>query len=187
MALKPSVSNKDLPKLTPVYKTFADPALKNADGSQPRVRLAGPDAQPAEVRGWVDLGDSVAIAAGNADNARKCINRYFRNPECHFQVVNDGDDSNSETRPNVPGLTNIAFVKWDNDFSDYRRLVPNTTAKEFIAAHVKTDRGKALAKEAMEAPLPEGWTQHEDKDGFVYFYNTGTQQSTYEQQKPKLN
>ena len=37
-----------------------------------------------------------------------------------------------------------------------------------------------IAKEAMEAPLPEGWTQHEDKDGFVYFYNTGTQQSTYE-------
>lgn len=52
---------------------------------------------------------------------------------------------------------------------------------KFLGMDVEADSHLLwIAKEAMEAPLPEGWTQHEDKDGFVYFYNTGTEQSTYE-------
>ena len=32
----------------------------------------------------------------------------------------------------------------------------------------------------MAAALPEGWTQHEDKEGFAYFYSSSAQHSTYE-------
>jgi len=151
MALKPSGPCSALPKLVPTHKAFSDPALKDEDGAQPRVRMAGPDAEPAEIRGWVDLGDFVAIATGGADSARQCINRHFRASKYQFCVVNVDDLLDSETRSKEPGLTRVAFVKWDGDFSDYRRLVANTSAKEFVVQHVKTDRGKALAKEAMEA------------------------------------
>ena len=177
MALKPSAGSA-LPKLVPVLKTFADPALANADGSQPSVRMAGPDAEPAQIRGWVDLGDSVAIAAGSTDNASKCINRHFNAPEYNLRAVNGDNGSNPAAWTNCPSrdlpnldartfcpsipdarpttaahqnITNVAFVQWEGDKSQFRKLVSNTTAKEFIAAHVRTDRGKALAKEMAQA------------------------------------
>jgi hypothetical protein len=28
-----------------------------------------------------------------------------------------------------------------------------------------------IAQRAVDEPLPEGWTQHEDEDGFLYFYD----------------
>ena len=127
------------------------PALANADGSQPRVRLAGPDAQPPEIRGWVDLGDSVAIAAGNEKNASWCINRHFCKPEYHLRVVIGGDGTDPDASEQIGSITKVAFVQWEDDTSNYRRLVPNTTAKEFIALYVKTDRGRALVKEMAQA------------------------------------
>jgi hypothetical protein len=54
---------------------------------------------------------------------------------------------------------------------------------KFLGMNIQDDRDKELlwiAKEAMAAALPAGWTQHEDKDGFVFFYNAATEQSTYE-------
>ena len=38
-------------------------------------------------------------------------------------------------------------IKWQGDHSAYRRLVPNTYAKEFVATHVKTPTAAALIKE----------------------------------------
>jgi len=37
-----------------------------------------------------------------------------------------------------------------------------------------------IAKEAMSAPLPGGWTQHDDAQGWAFFYNGESQTSTYE-------
>jgi hypothetical protein len=52
---------------------------------------------------------------------------------------------------------------------------------KFLGMDVVADEALLwIAKEAMAAALPEGWTQHEDQDGFVYFYSSASQQSTYE-------
>ena len=164
MAVRPTAGSA-LPKLKPVDKFFSAPALANADGSQPRVRLAGPDAQPPEIRGWCDLGDYVTIAAGNTENARQCINRHFRESEYGVREANDHDGSeaaavttcygrnlpNLDTPKEIGSITNVAFVQWEDDAShSKRRLVSNTTAKQFIAQYVKTDRGRALAKEMAQ-------------------------------------
>ena len=37
-----------------------------------------------------------------------------------------------------------------------------------------------IAAEGLTAPLPAGWTEHEDQDGNLYFYNTATDHSTRE-------
>eukprot|EP00505_MAST-04D_sp_SCG-Rhode-Island_P001095 Stramenopile-MAST_4_protein_1095 len=36
-----------------------------------------------------------------------------------------------------------------------------------------------IAQEAIKAPLPDGWTDHTDESGNVYFYNTQTERSTW--------
>eukprot|EP00329_Picozoa_sp_Boothbay-MS584-11_P006677 59568_3 len=38
-----------------------------------------------------------------------------------------------------------------------------------------------VAAEGLTAPLPAGWTEHEDQDGNLYFYNVDTDHSTREQ------
>ena len=37
-----------------------------------------------------------------------------------------------------------------------------------------------IAAEGLTAPLPAGWTEHEDSDGNLYFYNTQSDHSTRE-------
>eukprot|EP00736_Rhodelphis_marinus_P013667 Rmarinus@m.27216 len=36
-----------------------------------------------------------------------------------------------------------------------------------------------IARDALVATLPEGWTEHADADGYMYYYNNDLQQSTY--------
>ena len=37
-----------------------------------------------------------------------------------------------------------------------------------------------IAQRAVDEPLPEGWTQHEDEDGFLYFYDAIMDVSSWE-------
>lgn len=37
-----------------------------------------------------------------------------------------------------------------------------------------------IADLALSAPLPPGWTDHEDAKGNIFFYNAATRVSTYE-------
>ena len=36
-----------------------------------------------------------------------------------------------------------------------------------------------IAQEAIQAPLPAGWSDHTDDNGNVYFYNSKTKASTW--------
>jgi hypothetical protein len=37
-----------------------------------------------------------------------------------------------------------------------------------------------IAQWALEAPVPPGWSVHLDEEGIEYFFNTQTNESTYE-------
>ena len=37
-----------------------------------------------------------------------------------------------------------------------------------------------IAQRAVDEPLPEGWTQHEDEDGYLYFYDAIMDVSSWE-------
>eukprot|EP00930_Biecheleria_cincta_P056065 TRINITY_DN4224_c2_g4_i1.p1 TRINITY_DN4224_c2_g4~~TRINITY_DN4224_c2_g4_i1.p1 ORF type:complete len:1123 (-),score=268.71 TRINITY_DN4224_c2_g4_i1:286-3654(-) len=46
--------------------------------------------------------------------------------------------------------------------------------------HVRESEMMWIAEEAYNAPLPPGWTEHQDEDGRTYFYNTELRQSVWQ-------
>ena len=44
---------------------------------------------------------------------------------------------------------------------------------------------KSTHKPTVLPPLPEGWTEHKAPTGHIYYYNTGTKQSTYTRPAPQ--
>ena len=66
------------------------------------------------------------------------------------------------------------------------RISLSEKAEEF-AKHIGIDLDDPLdrihawiAQRAVDEPLPEGWTQHEDEDGFLYFYDAIMDVSSWE-------
>lgn len=63
-------------------------------------------------------------------------------------------------------------------------LTPRT---EEFAGHIGIDLNNPedtthvwLARKAVREPLPEGWSQHEDDDGFLFFYDSILDKSSWE-------
>ena len=77
-------------------------------------------------------------------------------------------------------------VDEQGDDIDPQEISLSEKAEEF-AKHIgidlndPSDRSHAwIAQRAVDEPLPEGWTQHEDEDGYLYFYDSIMDVSSWE-------
>eukprot|EP00873_Tetraselmis_striata_P028998 jgi/Tetstr1/449262/TSEL_036467.t1 len=52
--------------------------------------------------------------------------------------------------------------------------------KSVTASNQLTEAQMWIIEKALEAPLPDGWTEHEDGQGRVYYYHTSAQQSSWD-------
>ena len=124
------------------------------------VRMAGDDSAWA---GWVDVGDFVALtftgrdgyagAADPRDTASKIIKRVLPDEAASAPPTGRGISTETQNAPlmgrgitNTPA-TDIAFVRWTGDRSNYRRIMPNVALKEFVVCNVKTPVVDDLVKE----------------------------------------
>ena len=137
---------------------------------------ASPIASPAATDGWSALLNSATPGGATDDNdGRGAAGRGNggigqvpvgpHTPHRGVPHVPAGMLGNSTTPPESPSTEEVI---------EYAK---------FLGMNIEDDHDKELlwiAKEAMAAALPAGWTQHEDKDGFVFFYSAATEQSTYE-------
>jgi hypothetical protein len=71
--------------------------------------------------------------------------------------------------------------------ADRHAVVELTPRTEEFAEHLGIDLNNAedskhlwLARTAVREPLPEGWSQHEDDDGYLFFYDAILDKSSWE-------
>jgi hypothetical protein len=149
---------------------------------------ASPMGSPAQAAGWSGVLNNAAAAAGGGDGAGGIGGAAGGAGGGVGAVGGVGPHTPHSGTPHMPHVAPPGMHGGGGGPGGATPPESPSTEEvmeyaKFLGMNIGDDRDKELlwiAKEAMAAALPAGWTQHEDKDGFVFFYNAATEQSTYE-------
>ena len=64
--------------------------------------------------------------------------------------------------------------------SNSEELIRQATANRALEIGIEDDRLLWIARQSLEAALPDGWVECQSEDGYIYYYNDVTNESVWE-------
>eukprot|EP00961_Rhodomonas_salina_P190409 2569130-Rhodomonas_salina.1 len=93
----------------------------------------------------------------------------------------------AESPPGSPGVRVVSPTSNSSPpMSPQSELVLSPRSEEYarhIGINLESEEDKVhawIAQQAVREPLPDGWSQHEDEDGYLYFYDAILDKSLWE-------
>eukprot|EP01047_Picozoa_sp_COSAG01_P040107 COSAG01_NODE_3356_length_6207_cov_4.313360_1_plen_727_part_00 len=131
----------------------------------PGAARTGPTVPPADAAGGTGAGGTAAVQKTRASFVRRSFSRRSTVGAPGMAAPSEGGSFTSQGTGEYDPPSAMEII----EYAKYLGMNPIYDADLLW-----------IAAEGLTAPLPAGWTEHEDQDGNLYFYNVDTDHSTRE-------